>query len=50
MENFVELKKEELQQIDGGLWQVLVVGLIIDSIINYEAAAAAFSQGYADAH
>lgn len=47
--NLIELEQKELQELNGGWVQVLIGAFIIDSLINYDAASAAFSAGYANA-
>ena len=47
--NLVELRQDEMRQIEGGWWQIIVGALIIDSMINYDSVIDSFNKGFADA-
>lgn len=49
--NLVELKQDELQEVEGGFLGTvglfLLAGFIYDTVSNLDASAAAFDAGYA---
>jgi len=47
MNNLVELKKEELKEVEGG-WGLIILGaILLDAAINYEDSIASIRAGYA---
>ncbi len=44
-----ELDSKELKESNGGWWQIIVGAIIIDALLNPEAAVDAIIDGYNDA-